>query len=412
MPVASGKIRKSRGLVVSGGKFLFFLLLMLNSQLWIGASTNPLGIDGVQELFYLFLLLCAVGSLWMQQVSKGCVRRLDVFVLLIALVPSVYGSFAAFLTYGQPLFFGMIEERRIYAVLIYFPIRTMLERKWINMDEFETTVVAIGAICALLSIGVMLRIVPTLQDINTSEVALRNERISIGSNWIALTIPFLVSSKAAFVRKWRPALLLIVLGTLIIIIQSRQLILLSFVTTVFVMRGPRAALLISGLVVATYVAFLSIPAFHDRIMIILQLFQEVGSEQYTQDSWRAQSYKHVFEAAPQALLGHGSLSPYWRGGFERVVGTYFYLADIGLVGTLFRYGLPGILLYLLWFVLQIRLLSAIPDRRRRVLCGALFLFILIGMPVGAPLEYRGYIAGMLLGLTGYLASLKHFRGEA
>jgi hypothetical protein len=396
-----GSIRINKTMVLA------FILILLNAQVFRGKGSNPFGVDGVQELFYLILLLWAIVSLWLQHVSREGVRRLDVYVLLLVLMPSIYGSFAAYLTYGQPLIFGMLEERRIFSVLIYFPIRTLFERKWLTIDRFETLIVVIAAICALLSIATLLRIVPALQEVNTSEVALRSERISIGSSWIALSIPFLVSSQAAFIQKWRPFLLILALGTLLVIIQSRQLILLSFVTSIFVIRGPRAAFMIAGLIAAIFAAILFIPAFQDRVMIIVQLFREIGSEQYIQESWRAMSYKHVFESVPQAILGHGSLSPFWRDGFERVIGVYFYLADIGLVGTLFRYGLPGIVLYFLWFALQLRLLRAIPDRRRRVLCGALFLFIIMGMPVGAPLEYRGDVTGMLLGMSGYLASLKY-----
>lgn len=394
----------SAEICLSPTRILAFLLILLNSQILRGKSTNPLGIDGLQEILYLVLGIWAVCSLWLQQTSKGSVRSLDIYVLVLVLVPSLYGSMLAMLTYGQPPVYGILEERRIFAVLIYFPIRTMLDRKWVSMDDFEKYVVITAIICAILSIGILLRIIPTIQAINTSEIALRGERISIGSGWIALSIPFLMSSQAPFITRWRLLLLPLAIFTLLLIVQSRQLIVLSLIATLFVMRGPRAVLLLTLLITAAYIAILSIPALNERIMIIIQLFSEAVSNNYTTSSWRALSYAHVLESWSNEKWGHGSLSPFWKSGFERAIGGFFYLADIGIVGTLFRYGIPGILLYIFWGVLQFRLIRSISDRRKRALMGALFLFTLMGMPVAAPLEYRGYISGMLLGLTGYLAS--------
>ena len=312
------------------------------------------------------------------------------------------------LTYGQPLIYGIFEERRILAVLIYFPIRDILDQKWISIGDFERYFVLIATICAILSIGILLKIIPALQAINTSEVAIRSERISIGSGWVALSIPYMISAQTPFIKHSRLLLLPLAIFTLLVIIQSRQLILMSLIATLFVVRGQRAAFLVTVMIALSYVAMLSIPAINDHFMLIIQLFSEATSNDYTTLSWRALSYAHVLEYWSNEKWGHGSLSHFWRNGFERVIGVYFYLADIGIVGTLFRYGISGVLLYLIWGVLQFRLIRLISDRRKRNLMAALFLFILIGTPVAAPLEYRGYISGMLLGLTG---SCKQFTKE-
>ncbi len=406
-PSQTGHGRKT---LIFGGGALSFLLILVNSQIFYGASTNPIGIDGVQEAFDLLLVLWGIGSIVIQQLKRGRIRKMDVYVLLLVLVPSIYGAIAAKFTYGQPIFYGLLEERRIFAVLIYFPVRTMFARNWVDMDGFHTIIVVTAAICAILSIGIILNIVPTLQEINRSEIALRSERVSVGAGWIAFAIPILVSSRASFLVKWKPLLLILLVGTLVAIIQSRQLILISAIATIFILRGPRALLMILSMILVATAAVTFIPFLNERVMVILQLFQEIGSNDYLSGSWRALSYNHVFESFSGAPLGHGSLSNLWQDGFARVIGNYFFLADIGVVGTLFRYGLIGLLFYTLWFALQFQLLRAIPVRRYRVLYSALFLSILLSAPVGAPLEYRGFLAGLILGATAYLASLKRNGG--
>jgi hypothetical protein len=48
------------------------------------------------------------------------------------------------------------------------------------------------------------------------------------------------------------------------------------------------------------------------------------------------------------LVGNGTISNQWSGGFENVVG-YFYPSDIGLIGVEFSYGVLGAILYSIQF---------------------------------------------------------------
>ena len=381
-----------------------FFILLFNSQLFYGSAGNPFGVKGLQELFSLFLILWVILSIAIQQVSNGRVRKLDVYVLLLVILPSIYGSLIAQLSYGQPIIFGLIEERRILAVLVYFPIRDMLEHNWINIINFEKYIAICATICASLSVGTFLDIVPTFQEIIISEIALRQMRIAVGPAWIALSIPFILTSKSQFISKLRIPLLILTIGTMIVIIQSRQLIIITVITSLFVLRGQNAIFFVIVVILTLFVAFYTIPSINSRILVILQMLEQLASSSYSEKDWRVQSYQHVFRFWSEQKFGHGSLSLLWQNGFKRVIGDFFFLADIGISGTLFRYGIPGLVLYLFWGINQFNLLRAIKNPHNRTLMGALFLYLIIGMPVGAPLEYRGYISGMLLGVTGYLAN--------
>jgi len=381
-----------------------FFILLLNTQIFYGSVGNPLGVKGLQELFYIFLILWVILSIAIQQVSDGRVRKLDVYVLLLVILPIIYGSLIAQLSYGQPIFFGLIEERRILAVLVYFPVRDMFERNWINMISFEKYIAICAAICASLSVGIFFGVVPTLQEINISEIALREKRISVGPGWIALSIPFLLNSKSQFIAKWRILLLTLTFGTMVVIIQSRQLILIIVITTLFVLRGRSATFFVVVLIIASLTAIYTIPTINARVLVIVQMFEQLASGTYSKESWRMQSYQHVLTFWSEQKFGYGSLSLSWQDGFKRVIGDFFFLADIGIAGTLFRYGIPGIVLYFVWGINQFNLLKAIKNPHNRTLMGAVFVYLIIGTPVAAPLEYRGFISGVLLGVTGYLAN--------
>ena len=95
-----------------------FFIMMLNAQVLVGKSANPIGIVGVQELFYVILLVWAIAAISIGKVF-GSVRRLDIYVLLLALGPMLYGALTAWVAYGQPVQYGLLEERRILSVLVF-----------------------------------------------------------------------------------------------------------------------------------------------------------------------------------------------------------------------------------------------------------------------------------------------------
>jgi hypothetical protein len=104
------------------------------------------------------------------------------------------------------------------------------------------------------------------------------------------------------------------------------------------------------------------------------------------------------------IFGHGSLSPMWQEGFQRVVGESFFLADIGIIGTSYRYGLFGIFWYLFWMTLQLTLIMRMPAGSQRRSYFAVLLFLVILLPVAAPIEYRGFVTGVLFAMTAFLSS--------
>jgi hypothetical protein len=80
------------------------------------------------------------------------------------------------------------------------------------------------------------------------------------------------------------------------------------------------------------------------------------------------------------------------------------LADIGIIGTSYRYGLFGIFWYLFWMTLQLTLIMRMPAGSQRRSYFAVLLFLVILLPVAAPIEYRGFVTGVLFAMTAFLSS--------
>ena len=62
------------------------------------------------------------------------------------------------------------------------------------------------------------------------------------------------------------------------------------------------------------------------------------------------------------LLGNGDISRQWHGGYEGVLGAFFYPSDVGIIGTIYLYGLLGLLLFAIQFVFAIRFSNRIGMR--------------------------------------------------
>ncbi|WBY17286.1 hypothetical protein PF049_03765 [Erythrobacteraceae bacterium WH01K] len=385
-------------------KIVAAIVILFNTQIFLGTSANPIGVDGVQEVFYAAMAFWSIFILIDHNLRYGFVHKTDIFVLLSIGVLAAYGAFMANVQYGQPLYFGLLEERRILALFAYFPIVMMLRNRWITIFELEKYFLASGLICAVIVLGTTLNVLPSLRETGGAENRLRGERISIGSSNIVLCIPLVLASRLIEPRRYDVPILLFLAGILLFVLQSRGLILAAAISVLYVLKGPRLPIAATGAFLFLSAAMLLIPGLEERLDTLTILFEQLSTEQYLTQSWRAMAYDHSLTAfASGEFWGHGALSPLWWGGFGRVIGNFFFLADIGIVGSLFRYGVLAIVVYAGYFAIQVHIFQATPPDRRRAFYVAGFLFLLVGLPVGAPLEHRGNLVAFFLAATHYLA---------
>lgn len=79
----------------------------------------------------------------------------------------------------------------------------------------------------------------------------------------------------------------------------------------------------------------------------------------------------------------------WDGGFERFYGPNFFLSDVGAFGTVFRYGLLGIILIFLFYAFCFKTAFRAPSTIE-VRAGRLYLLMLIPLNVFIPvIEFLG-----------------------
>lgn len=390
---------------------LAFVVVLINSQIFRKSGANPIGLIGFQEVFYAILFVLSLTSVCSQYSRSGKVRTLDLFVLTSVIGLSLYSAIQASITFGQPIVYGLIEERRLYAFLIYFPVYHMLRNHWISEIKLEQYIVIVAKFSMLLTFAVYIGLIPEINSVSQNLSGFRSERYAIGHHFIGVAlIIILIRSKAKIISFREIISSGLLLSTLVVLVQSRQIIGGVVASLMISLKTRRARLL-------TFIFFIFLISFsflfYD-LKLYLQnyalLFESSLSEAYLTQSWRALSIAVVLNSIGlDYMTGNGALWISWNEGFHRIHGEFFFLADIGIFGTIYRYGIVGLFVYIFYFRYQWRCLKNIESRQTKLLYSALFAMVIVAAPVSAPLEYRGFLSGFILAVTAYLANKKYVK---
>ncbi|MBW2940876.1 hypothetical protein [Zhongshania aquimaris] len=383
--------------------FIVAVALFINSQIFSATTGNPLGIKGLQEIFYVCLVVYTIGHFY-TLLKKGKASRWDLFVIAIVLLSWIYSALLSALHFGQPFIYGLIEERRILSFLIYFPVISVLRLGVLSEEGAFNFIIVATIVCVIALVLVAIGIIPSLQEIEVGQSQIRQERYGIGHHYMAIAILYCFYNISKNVNKVNSSfVILICYFALILIVQTRQVI-LGVSLAAFVIIGKlsqrglvQVAIVIVLVAIAALVMGTIFPEYIERYKLLME---QTFSDDYLVYSARSMSIRNVFDFVSEGnYLGGGALSPLWQGGFTKIYGEYFFLADIGVFGTIYKFGVFGLLIYLLYFPAQIYLIKTSGDPDKRKLYLAIFLYLLVAFPFAAIIEYRGFISGLLFSLT-------------
>ncbi len=367
---------------------LTYFWLIGVSLIFANTPGNPFGVAGLNE-FYLILAFAYTGySLIGNRFAKGEMLFfwLPIFAMLTSAAIADY-------VYGQPLYLGLVEERRILALYFYFPLRDLAKN--IGYDAMRKAILNTALSCATLGFLWYLGFVPGFRELG-KQFALA-DRANFGSVFVCIAI-------VLNFRQERIYKSLYLFLFLIFVAQTRQVLiaLIIAMTAMYIVDSLRSGkpLLFSALLILIVLAL--IPVAIDPYMVIAYLpdsFQELTRAKYLERSARALAYSGVFTHFRP--LGHGALSNLYGGGFGRYFGESFFLADIGIVGTIHRFGWLAFVFCGLTLTLFVTIWrrAARGEAWQFVAVIAASLTLLVTWPTAGIIEYRGGYLAMLAGLA-------------
>jgi hypothetical protein len=383
----------------------YYTLLVLFvgiSGIFDDKNATPIGIPYITEIFQIIILLYSLLFVTFELMTKGKLRRLDALVVLLVFMPWGLTALNAYITYSQPLIYGLIEDRRISNLLIYFPIVYFLRTEKINDIDIIKLIMTV-AIAAMILSFTFISLGLVSKDVGVN--ALRDNRLSMGLFFIIAAV---LSSYVFIIDGYKSKVFNIILLTtgifnLIFIVQTRKVIIVTaFLMLVYAVRRGKLAfltlLIVIGIVGTILLIFAQPEIGADNKFVLL--WMQLLDEDYLTSSARAHTLGAIYESLlSNPLWGSGALSLQWNNGFSSIYGDSFFLADVGLAGAFFRYGIPvSIIIVLLYAYISYytyKMMNNTPSRNF-VWIATLFVFLSPGAGI---FLYAGTLLGISLGIA-------------
>lgn len=361
---------------------------------------NPFSVPGFLELA---IILSAPYALFALQRYKNL--QLHLVLFLTPCFFSYYSAIRANWIYDQSVVLGLIEERRLFAIWFYFPL--VFHAK--SLRQLVKTLLWVGFLIVSLGLAYRFGFISGLKQI---EISVRDGRFGranfSGKQMIILSLFALGQAYTKDIvgkivsRRFALLFFLASFSFIILTTQTRQLALnLGIVTSIFFMIGS------GGAKSAFFFGALALTLFVILIFGSADVSNQTGGASFSdfldfegfRQSARYGTILSIIEYG--RFWGHGSLSGVSDYTFQDMFGSNFFLSDVGIIGTFFRYGFlgfiaVGITLYFMSKVIgSLKGISSISATPLRLSIISLFMFW-----AGAGLlEYGGQILALLLALT-------------
>lgn len=376
------------------------------SNTFTATSGNPFGIFGLRELY----LVASV--VWVAYgIVRGRIRGyFDYSIVLLTLLFFSISVISSYASFGQPILYGALEDRRFFGLWFFFPIRDAV--KGLEFDTSLKVMFFAALTTAVLGFLYSFGIAEGWSEVRGNYD--REGRANIGSPFIVLFLCLAWFRWQGFKMSWlKFAGLAVILFYLIWVSQTRQALIALLASVILVyfidaIRKKRGIFVLSLFSLAVSTLMFAVIAPSLFLSILPDQFQELFSQRYLEESARVRAFSAVMQDLSWG--GHGALSLQYDSGFATIYGENFYLSDIGIVGTIHRFGvfaLPFVFYTVFLFLFVLRWsLRVRPITYFNALAAGSFSLLLPWL-TGAILEFRSEQMAVLLAYGAYLKFAWH-----
>jgi len=381
-------------------KAILFVLIYLNSgALW--SNTQLFNIEYLQEI-YLSLLVFWSGLYLADKMnlSKKMTSG-EAFILILVLFLIVTPAIFSYLNFGQPIYYGFIEERRALSYLIFFPLYQSLSNRTISPIWVINSVLVVCVINGINSIWYFMDIKSqyVIDTINTMNA--RYDRTIIGSYYMLFAYIYLYWNWLKMGRYINLPFILLIIVYFILFVQTKQIlaVVLGLTFILILLHLKRSVWLICAALISFEAIYLivDIGIYYEKydVIIYATLSNEATIRSATASSIIQDLSDNLF------IFGKGSLSALWNGGFHPIFGDNFFLSDVGILGTYYRFGVLALPLSIFYYSFFMKSYFDLGNLRADSIPIAAISFVICSMflniltPV---IEYNGFYMAICLAL--------------
>ncbi len=388
---------------------LLFVLMFLNAACLFLTDNKKAGLPYLREMFIVAIVVAAVSLLLLWRRAHH--SRAALWVMFFGLVLPLLSAFLANSKFGQPLLYGLLEERRSFLYLLFFPAWYLMIKARPTQEELERFFLISGLACVVVGYLYYLGLLPENSDVaftvdekDYGLNPLRPNRFSIGAAYVSVCAYMLMYRLRRDYSLVSVGLLLLFASYLWLVLQTRNTMLIWALAGMWIFRSRWGVLLKSGVAVIAIVlvAYFIVPDFFaDQYEKFNALLFEATSE----GGVRAITSDIVLREVPQNYyIGMGALSLQWQNGFARLYNAYFYLSDVGLLGVLYRFGFLTPIIALVYYIGYWRIMRRC--RNKGDLLSALqldFMLNALNFFLSTAIMYGGDMGGLAIAAFVYFA---------
>lgn len=312
----------------------------------------------------------------------------NTYIMLIAFGLPVLGAFSAYVMFGQPMLYGLATQRGCLLALFAYATGKLIANGRLSLAEFERAFVILAwinlAICA-----------PALILLDPNNYSDLGALVSDGGgvfNEFHLPMTFIIFGAMYYVSLWvvsdrakhgamaLPFILYVVAGNNGRILNIALILALMMIAWI---GSPHKRIRnIFGAIVLAIVVILIVGILNpDKIGAMILKYQDAfaavsGAYDVADISANARIIQTEI-AWPYILtspiIGTGAVSNEWNGGYQHMFG-YFHPSDLGIIGLAFVYGIIGVALFSVQYVIYIKLVKYVVPFERKPY-GALLLAV-------------------------------------
>ena len=355
---------------------------------------NPLGIKYFSES----LVVLSIMTIIFRSLSPTKLTPFEILVLLLPIILICYSALFSNRYYGQPFYYGLIEERRILYLYFYFPLSVFFQNLVKPKDAFLALQMA-AILVSILAFSVQLGLISPWNEGISSQY--RAGRVSIANGLLM----FGLTSAVLTFRRPHIITAAIIITCMLFVSLTRQIPIASFLSIVLAILFTSLSKKYGSPVLVFFVAIFTLIVLMISISLDLSdlasitIYLDLLSSDYLQSSARYSTISYILQ--DWNLFGHGALSLLWNDGFSALYGGNFFLADVGVFGTLHRFGFFSIIIVYITLAIILNRITKLYKLRSEAFVTVLswgFSFLIL-LPLAAPFEYRGHLLAIFFAVS-------------
>jgi hypothetical protein len=352
------------------------------------------GMSAIQEAWYVFCFLYLVFAYTRLKSREHW--KLDGFewyaIALIAVIP-VMSSTSAWSEFGQPIVYGLLNQRSMVSVAAVLLCMHGLRKRFFRLSEVKAALLTLAWGTAILWIFMRIALNPADYANTVNYVGFVGEadshRFVLQTHFIIFGVLYYALRGLRTGRTRNYLLALLLLAGAVDIVSGRVMILALLVSFLFfavrwlnlkrlLIMLPSMAVGIGLLVGLLYLAVPQIVTerigdFHDAFVVV---FTGEAVDDASATGRIPQVLLAIEGIQKHPLFGSGSLSAQWEGGVQSALGARFYPEDIGVIGAVYTFGFVGLILFGWQYWFAVRAVKGLPPESNTAFLDAAKGFLL------------------------------------